>query len=121
VVARDEQEEMFRAKILIPLIKEPRTWQELLEFSGFARGTLAKHLKVLLERGLIVDEIDKNDRRRKIYRMTDEGEEFLRDVLKRQSRRLKKEVEEVLQALLEVDSKSAKQFIQDLKKIVEKV
>ncbi len=65
-------------KILTALIEGPKTWAELLELTGFARGTLAKYLKKLLEKGLITEEIDKRDRRVKRYKINEKGFEAIR-------------------------------------------
>jgi len=70
-----------QTRILNCLADGPKTWQELLNLTGFAKATLAKHIKKLLDQGLIDEEIDKKDRRRKIYRLNKEGYEALRDEL----------------------------------------
>jgi len=57
-------------RILQILTLGPKTWEELKNETGFAPSTLSKHLKRLLERGLIAEEISKVDRRKKIYRLS---------------------------------------------------
>ena len=59
----------------------PKTWYELLEHTGFAKATLAKHIKNLLEKGLITEEVDKKDRRRKIYRINEKGFQMIEEDL----------------------------------------
>ncbi|GEM_PF-3267518 len=68
-----------KKRILSALYTGPKTWNELLKITGFSRGTLAKHLKRLLDEGLISEEIDRRDRRIKIYRINEKGLEYLKD------------------------------------------
>jgi len=69
MVLIDPQLDENQKKIILLLADGPRTWKELLNLTGFARGTLAKHLKRLLDKGLITERIDKKDRRIKIYEL----------------------------------------------------
>ncbi len=69
------------ARIIAALSSGPKGWKELLNETKFARGTLAKHLKRLLERGLITERIDPNDRRRKIYVLNIDGLKALAEVI----------------------------------------
>jgi DNA-binding MarR family transcriptional regulator len=58
-------------KILRSLAVGPKTWADLKDETDLADGTLAKYLRLLLEKGLITEEIDKKDRRKKIYRLNE--------------------------------------------------
>ncbi len=49
------------------------SWRELKSELKVSDPVLAKHLKRLLEEGLITEEIDKEDRRIKIYKISDKG------------------------------------------------
>lgn len=68
-------------RVLSVLSIGPKTWQELKKETAFSDRTLAKHIKRLLDKGLITEEIDRKDRRRKIYRINEEGLKQLYDDL----------------------------------------
>lgn len=70
-----------RRKILQALFSGAETWEELKKTTKLADATLAKHIKELLKEGLITEEIDPKDRRRKIYRPIKSGLEELREEL----------------------------------------
>jgi|Deesub1362B_J571_1020462.scaffolds.fasta_scaffold30178_1 DNA-binding HxlR family transcriptional regulator len=56
-------------KILSAISTGPKGWGELLKVTKLSKKGLAKHLKRLLNNGLITEEIDRKDRRKKIYRL----------------------------------------------------
>ncbi|RLI76899.1 hypothetical protein DRP05_11840 [Archaeoglobales archaeon] len=68
-----------RERILQALVSGAKSWKETKELAKLADATLAKHIKALLEEGLITEEIDRKDRRRKIYRLSDRGLEPLKE------------------------------------------
>ncbi len=70
-----------KQKILELLAVKERGWKELKAELGISDPVLSKHIKTLLEKGLITEEIDKKDRRKKIYRINDKGLEQLLDDL----------------------------------------
>ncbi|RLI80314.1 hypothetical protein DRP07_09280 [Archaeoglobales archaeon] len=89
-------------KILLHLSENPKTWKDLLELTGFARGTLAKYLKKLLDKGQISERIDRRDRRVKIYSITDAGREFLLEYIRQEEKELeekRKEIDEIKRLL----------------------
>jgi len=54
-------------RIILALLDGEKKWNELLELTGLSKKGLAKHLKRLIEKGVVNDQIDKRDRRVKIY------------------------------------------------------
>lgn len=66
-----------QTNILIKILEGAKSWKEIKKLAKLADATLAKHIKALLEEGLITEEIDRKDRRRKIYSITEKGKERL--------------------------------------------
>ena len=54
-------------RIILALSEGEKKWNELLELTGLSKKGLAKHLKRLIEKGVIMERIDSRDRRVKIY------------------------------------------------------
>jgi len=69
-----------KRKIISCLLNGPKDWKSLLEYTKLSKATLAAHIKELEELGLIITEIDKKDRRKKIYRLNEKYSEQ-RDIL----------------------------------------
>ncbi len=85
-------------KILSLLLSGQKEWSELLNETKLSKKSLSKHIKRLLDSELISDEIDKKDRRKKIYKITEKGVKYLKEAER-------KETEEVLTKIEELESK----------------
>lgn len=84
MVKLDEIAEENQAKILQTIATydkgEGVTWGILLEKSGLAKATLSKHIKRLIEKGVIDEAINRKDRRIKIYRINENYNTFVKKI-----------------------------------------
>ena len=62
-----------RLRVIELLSTEPRRAGELAEASGLAAPAMSKHLRVLLEAGLVTDERPPDDARLRIFRLRPES------------------------------------------------
>jgi len=110
-------------KILSSLISGSKKWFELLNETGLSKKGLAKHLKRLLEEGLIGEEIDKKDRRVKIYSITEKGKQYLEEIKKRESensyKKVKLAIVSKLPQLSEEERKRVEKLLEELKELLE--
>jgi DNA-binding transcriptional ArsR family regulator len=66
-----------RRRVLELLSDEPRRAGELAEFAGTSRPVMSRHLRILLESGLVADERVRDDARARVFRLRPEP---MRDV-----------------------------------------
>ena len=67
-----------KKKILELLVIKERDWKGLKKELGVSDPVLAKHIRELEEKGLIRTEISRKDRRKKIYKINEEGFKAIR-------------------------------------------